>query len=98
MKNCLGYPRCLPLFAAAAVAIFLSSSAAMAASTGKILSEDAIAKSVLSQGYSEVIRMEMEDGQYEVKVKNKDGERLNLNVDPKTGKILGVHKDSLFSN
>jgi len=97
MKNCRKPSRCLPLFAAT-VAIALSSSAVMAASTDKTLSEDEIAKSVLAQGYSEVIRMEMEDGQYEVKVKTTDGKRLNLNVDPKTGKVVGVHKDGLFSD
>jgi uncharacterized membrane protein YkoI len=98
MKNVLNFSRCLPLFAAAAMAIFLSSSAVMAASTDKMLSEDEITKSVLSQGYAEVIRMEMEDGMYEVKVKSKEGERLNLNVDPTTGKVVGIHKDGIFSN
>jgi len=98
MKNTLNFARFLPLFAAAAMAIFLSSSVVMAASTDKMLSEDEITKSVLNQGYAEVIRMEMEDGMYEVKVKSKEGERLNLNVDPKTGKVVGIHKDGIFSN
>lgn len=98
MKLTNNFSRFLPLFAAAAMAVFVSSSAVSAASTDKILSEDEIAKSVLSQGYTEVIRMEMEDGMYEVKVKSKDGERLNLNVDPKTGKVVGIHKDGIFSN
>jgi uncharacterized membrane protein YkoI len=95
--TCQKVSRCLPLFAAA-IAVTLSFSAGMAASSDKILTEDEITQSLLDQGYVEVIRMEMEDGLYEVKVKTKDGERQSLNVDPETGKVLGVHEDGLFSN
>ena len=86
------------LFAIAAVLIFLSSPTVFAASTGVMLSQDEIVQKVLEQGYAKVIRMEMEDGVYEVKAKTQDGERVNLNVDPNSGKILGMHKDGLFSN
>ena len=85
------------LFPSALVALALVFSASPAAAAGKgILSRDQIVKKLAAQGYSEVIRMEMEDGVYEVKVRTPDGKRKNLNVDPKTGQIMGAHKDSLF--
>jgi len=80
------------------VVVALSAPMAFAGSSTTLLTQDQIIKKVLDQGYTEVIRMEMEDGLYEVKAKNKDGERVNLNVDPKSGTVLGVHKDGLFSN
>lgn len=85
----------LPVAAIAAALIFAPSS--WAASTAKNLTEQEITQRVLDQGYAEVIRMEMEDGVYEVKVKTKDGKRARLNVDPQTGKVLGEHKDWLFN-
>lgn len=66
--------------------------------SSKTLTPDQITQQLLAQGYSNVIRMEMEDGQYEVKVKTKDGKRESLNVDPATGKVLGKHQDSFWSN
>jgi len=65
---------------------------------GATLSPEQLAQKLHAQGYPTVLRMEMEDGVYEVKVKTSDGKRLKLNVDPSNGKILGRHKDGLFSN
>ena len=62
------------------------------------LSPQQISEQLLAQGYSKVLRMEMEDGVYEVKVKTQDGKRESLNVDPTTGKVLGKHEDGFFSN
>lgn len=94
----------LRLVAVAAVAASLYGASAMASerdnlvpSNQTVLSPDQIAKSLLDQGYAKVIRMEMEDGVYEVKVKTAKGERRKLNVDPATGKVLGTHEDGFFS-
>lgn len=80
------------------VLIGLSTSAVFAADAGKILSPDQITEKAIAQGYTKIIRMEMEDGVYEVKAKTADGKRAKLNVDPRSGKILGKHKDGLFGN
>jgi len=97
VKKSLKPLRYAPFFAAA-IAIAALSSPSMAAGMGKAMSQSQIEKSVLSQGYAKVIRMEMEDGLYEVTVKTKDGKRQHINVDPKTGKVLGEHKDGFFSD
>ncbi|MFQ5763933.1 MAG: PepSY domain-containing protein [Rhodospirillales bacterium] len=85
----------LPVAAIAAVLFFAPPS--WAGGTAQVLTPQKITQRLLDKGYAEVIRMEMEDGLYEVKVKTKDGKRRNLNVDPRTGEILGKHKDGFFS-
>ena len=82
--------------AAVATVLFLALPS-WAGSTGQFLTHQQITQRLLHKGYAKVIRMEMEDGLYEVKVKTKDGKRLNINVDPRTGKVLGKHKDGLFN-
>jgi len=82
----------------AGVIVLLSAAPSPAGTTSRILTPDEITKQLVDQGYTKVIRMEMEDGIYEVKVKDKDGKRQKLNVDPMTGKVLGGHKEGLFTN
>ena len=82
----------------AGVIVLLAASPAPAGTTTRILTPDEITKQLIDQGYTKVIRMEMEDGVYEVKVKGKNGKREKLNVDPMTGKVLGGHKEGLFTN
>ena len=94
----------LALSAAAAVllagAVLTTTLAATPSGSGgtTTLSPQQITDQLLAHGYSKVIRMEMEDGLYEVKVKTQDGKRESLNVDPTTGKVLGAHQDSFWSN
>ena len=97
MKTRRTFLSCLSLATAAAVVLPLSAVPALAAD-GSLLSESEITQAMLDQGYAKVLRMEMEDGLYEVKVKTKDGKRMSLNVDPKTGKVLGTHKDGWFDD
>lgn len=83
---------------AAVLTSVLSVTASEAATKEATLSPQQITEQLLAQGYTQVIRMEMEDGIYEVRVKAADGTREKLNVDPTTGKVIGKHKDSFFSN
>ncbi len=94
------YHRNLGLGRLAAVSVFsvLVLASAAFASGPQMMTQDQIAEKVLAQGYTKVIRMEMEDGMYEVKATDKDGKRVKLNVDPKNGNVVGIHKDSMFSN
>jgi hypothetical protein len=82
---------------AAIMAVMMLSSPSWSASNGKFLSQQQITQRLLDSGYSKVIRMEIEDGVYEVKVKTRDGKRQKINVDPKTGKVIGRHKEGLFN-
>ncbi len=52
------------------------------------LSLDEIIGKLRDQGYPTVYSLERDDGDYEVKVKAADGTRLELRVDPATGKVL----------
>jgi len=92
------HTRSLGLGRLAVVSVVSALLLSTAAYAGGMMSQDQIAQKVLEQGYSKVNRMEMEDGMYEVKATDKDGKRVKLNVDPKTGKVVGMHKDSMFSN
>ena len=82
---------------AAIMAVLMLSSSSWSASTSKFLTQQQITQRLLDSGYSKVIRMEMEDGVYEVKVKTRDGNRQKINVDPKTGKVIGKHKEGFFN-
>lgn len=53
---------------------------------------DEVARSLRSDGY-EVREIEIDDGYYEAKVIDNDGRRLELYVDPVSGKILKVERD-----
>jgi hypothetical protein len=94
------YHRSLGLGRLAAVSVFsvLILASAAFASGPQAMTQDQIAQKVLDQGYTKVIRMEMEDGMYEVKATDKEGKRVKLNVDPKSGNVVGIHKDSMFGN
>ena len=89
-------PRRLAILSLVGLSVYVPT--VLAANGDASLSPDQIAQKVLQQGYAKVIRMEMEDGVYEVKAKTGDGKRVNLDVDPKSGKILGAHKDGLLSD
>jgi uncharacterized membrane protein YkoI len=86
------------MLSAAALTSALAATPADSVSKNAMLTPQQISEQLLAQGYAKVIRMEMEDGVYEVKVTTSDGERQSLNVDPTTGKVLGMHEDGLFSN
>ena len=88
----------IAVLSAAALTSVLAATPADSVSKSAMLTPEQITKQLLAQGYTKVIRMEMEDGVYEVKVKTSDGKRQSLNVDPTTGKVLGTHSDSWFSN
>lgn len=49
-------------------------------------------RSVRSRGY-EVRKIEIDDGRYEVDAIDPDGQRVEMHVDPLTGKILKVERD-----
>lgn len=86
------------MLSAAALTSVLAATPADSVSKNAMLTPQQITEQLLAQGYAKVIRMEMEDGIYEVKVTTSDGKRQSLNVDPTTGKVLGMHEDGLFSN
>ena len=88
----------IAVLAAAALTGALAATPTESVSEGATLTPQQITEQLLAQGYAKVIRMEMEDGVYEVKVKTSDGKRQSLNVDPTTGKVLGMHEDGFFSN
>ena len=88
----------ITVLSAAALTSVLAATSADDVGKGAMLTPQQITEQLLAQGYAKVIRMEMEDGVYEVKVKTSDGKRQSLNVDPATGKVLGMHEDSWFSN
>lgn len=88
----------ITVLSAAALTSALAASPTESVSKGATLTPQQITEQLLAQGYAKVIRMEMEDGVYEVKVKTSDGKRQSLNVDPTTGKVLGMHEDGFFSN
>jgi predicted lipid carrier protein YhbT len=88
----------IAVLSAAALTSALAGTPAESVSKGAMLTPQQITEQLLAQGYAQVIRMEMEDGVYEVKVKTSEGKRESLNVDPTTGKVLGMHEDGFFSN
>jgi len=53
---------------------------------------DQIEQSLRSQGY-EVHELEIDDGRYEVEAIDPDGRRVELYIDPLTGKILRTERD-----
>ncbi len=76
-----------------ATALMISTSFAAEAPQGKVLTPTEVTAKLVDQGFKKVFRIEMEDGIYEVKARGADGKRVNLNVDPHTGDVLGKHKD-----
>ena len=44
-------------------------------------------------GYTNITKAEFDSGRYEIKALNKDGQRIELHVDPKTGNIIQAQKD-----
>lgn len=51
-----------------------------------------IQRTLRSDGY-EVREIEVDDGYYEVKAIDPDGQRVEIHVDPVSGKILKVERD-----
>lgn len=52
------------------------------------LTEQAITQILESQGYTEIKKIELEKGEYEVKARDADGRRVEIYADPRTGEIL----------
>jgi hypothetical protein len=48
----------------------------------------AIYEKVVAAGYSDVTEIERDEGVYEIKAINADGERVKLYVHPRTGEVL----------
>lgn len=57
------------------------------------LTEQEIAEALESQGYTEITKIELEKGKYEVKARDADGRRIELYADPRTGEILKTEYD-----
>ena len=52
------------------------------------LTEQEITQILESQGYTEIKKIELEKGKYEVKARDADGRRVEIYADPRTGEIL----------
>ena len=52
------------------------------------LTEQEITQILESQGYTEIKKIELEKGEYEVKARDADGRRVEIYADPRTGEIL----------
>lgn len=46
-----------------------------------------------AQGYETVTKLEVRRGLYEAKATNRDGQRMELQVNPVTGDVIGFEKD-----
>lgn len=46
-----------------------------------------------AQGYETVTKLEVRRGLYEAKATNSDGQRMELQVNPMTGDVIGFEKD-----
>jgi len=57
------------------------------------LTEQEIAEALEAQGYTDIRKIELEKGEYEVKALDADGRRVELYVDPHTGEILETEYD-----
>lgn len=80
-------------FAAALVLVAASAAPAVAQSNGSTnLTASQIESRLTEQGFR-VIRIERDDGHYEVKAINRDGDCLELDVSRRTGAIIGSKGD-----
>ena len=65
---------------------------AEAAPTAAIPMERVLAQ-LKAEGYGEVYEIEREHGRYEVKAKNREGRRVELALDARTGKALDIEEE-----
>lgn len=52
-----------------------------------------VAETVETQGYTNINKIELEKGKYEVEARDIDGKRVELDVDPRTGEVLSWKYD-----
>ena len=52
------------------------------------MTEEEVAAALEAQGFSDIKKMELEKGEYEVKARDADGKRVEIYLDPRTGEIL----------
>ena len=71
------------------------------AATGKVYAEDMVSSlsaedikaRLTAAGYSNVHDLDYDDGVWEADAEREDGKNVNIRVDPKDGRILGVEND-----
>ncbi|MFX2611378.1 PepSY domain-containing protein [Enterobacter mori] len=76
-----------------------SSSAALADSVcniDNILSMDQLQQKLISQGYRSVKEIQFDDCMYEAKVKDSDGKNWEIQLNPRTGSVIGKEPDNFF--
>ena len=52
------------------------------------MTEEEVAAALKAKGYSDIKKIELEKGEYEVKARDADGKRVEIYLDPRTGEIL----------
>jgi uncharacterized membrane protein YkoI len=57
------------------------------------LSKDDVKASLSSQGYTDVHDVDMDDGVWHAEAKNPAGEKVEVQVDPNSGKVIGSDDD-----
>lgn len=62
----------------------------------KMLSLDEIQQKLVHQGYKNVKDMKLDDCLYEARVKDKHGDRWEVQVNPQTGIVIGKERDSFY--
>lgn len=63
------------------------------ASKGERLSVPQVAQRVSEQGYTDITEVELEDGNYEIKARDKEGRWVEIYVDGRTGKVIRSEAD-----
>ncbi|RDD62777.1 PepSY domain-containing protein [Ferruginivarius sediminum] len=63
------------------------------AGKGERFSVPQVAQRVSEQGYTDITEVELEDGNYEIKARDKEGRWVEIYVDGRTGKVMHSEVD-----